>query len=273
MTPIAVRLARSSRPNELNPALGTIERVSDTFGTFFTERALTVDKNRFLVGMQLREVRFSELDGRNLRNGSFVTTANQFVDEADPFDVETLVLRLTMRSVTTYGMFGPASGVEIGFRTFPAPVRRGRAREPVSWPALCAGDCKCIEPRYRRRRDSRQGQAARTWQRAVGGRSHGAVTHRTGRGSARLGQDCLSNSRRSAPSSNAGSPFMQMSGCRGGSSRAGGLLRSGHGRSQPVPDADRRNRGTPSRATRPVSWKCRSRTPSSATSIHLGCCQ
>jgi hypothetical protein len=99
---------------QLNPTLGTIERVTNSFGAFFTERALTSGRNRLSFGLAFREARFSELDGRDLRDGSFVTTANQFADEPGPFDLETLVLRTTMRSVTAYGIYGAASRVDVG---------------------------------------------------------------------------------------------------------------------------------------------------------------
>src|SRR5215470_1142137 len=59
----------------LNPELGTIERVSQSFGPFVVERALTAGKGQVSVGLTLQQMRFDDLGGRSLRDGSLVTTA------------------------------------------------------------------------------------------------------------------------------------------------------------------------------------------------------
>jgi hypothetical protein len=66
----------------LNPELGTVERATSTFGPFFVERALTAGEHEASFGLTFQQMRFTSLDGHSLRNGSLVTTANQFVDEA-----------------------------------------------------------------------------------------------------------------------------------------------------------------------------------------------
>ena len=63
-----------------NPTLGTVERASESFGPFFTERSLTVGNRRASVGVQAQVARYSNLDDYSLRDGTFVTTANQFRD-------------------------------------------------------------------------------------------------------------------------------------------------------------------------------------------------
>src|SRR5687768_12516563 len=65
----------------LNPELGTVERASETFGPFFVERALTTGRGQASIGMTLQYASFTALDGNRLDDGTFVTTANQFVDE------------------------------------------------------------------------------------------------------------------------------------------------------------------------------------------------
>jgi hypothetical protein len=58
-----------------NPTLGTVERASESFGAFFTERSLTVGNRRASVGVQAQVARYSNLDDYSLRDGTFITTA------------------------------------------------------------------------------------------------------------------------------------------------------------------------------------------------------
>lgn len=98
----------------LNPELGTVQRATQTFGTFFIERALTARRADTSVGLTLQRVQFTSLDGRNLRDGSLVTTANQFVDESAPYEVDTLRLNIDASMVTLYGTLGVTDRLEIG---------------------------------------------------------------------------------------------------------------------------------------------------------------
>jgi hypothetical protein len=98
----------------LNPALGTVERASATFGTFYVERALTSGAGQASIGFTLQYESFQAFDGQDLRNGGFVTTSNQFVDEAQPFDVESIALSLTTRTATVFGNIGISDRVDIG---------------------------------------------------------------------------------------------------------------------------------------------------------------
>lgn len=99
----------------LNPDLGTVERTTDTFGPFFVERALTAGAGRASLGFTYQQLDFRSLDGRNLRDGTLVTTANQFVDESAPFDVDRLMLNISARVATLYGNIGVTDRMEIGF--------------------------------------------------------------------------------------------------------------------------------------------------------------
>jgi len=89
-----------------NSALGTAERASMSFGSFFTERSLTSGKGQAALGVNMRFASYNRLDGRDLRDGAFVTTANQFRDEAAPFDVETLTLDIDSKVLTFTGSYG-----------------------------------------------------------------------------------------------------------------------------------------------------------------------
>ena len=99
----------------LNPALGTVERATQSFGPFFVERALTAGRHQASIGMTYQHLHFTSLDGRNLRDGSLVTTANQFTDEGAPFDVDTLSLSIDASVATLYGNVGVTDRVEVGF--------------------------------------------------------------------------------------------------------------------------------------------------------------
>ncbi len=99
----------------LNPELGTVERASSTFGPFFVERALTAGARNMSIGLTFQHMRFTSLDGHDLRDGSFVTTANQFTDESAPFDVDQLRLAIDASIATFYGNVGLTDRVEIEF--------------------------------------------------------------------------------------------------------------------------------------------------------------
>ncbi len=98
----------------LNPALGTVERATQSFGPFFTERAQTAGRGQTSVGMTFQHLHFTSLDGRSLRDGSLVTTANKFTDEAAPFDVDQLALNIDASVATLYGNVGITNALEVG---------------------------------------------------------------------------------------------------------------------------------------------------------------
>jgi hypothetical protein len=98
----------------LNPELGTVERASQTFGPFFVERALTSGRGQGAFGITVQSAAFRSIDGNSLDDGTLVTTANQFVDEAEPFDVEALTLDIAMRTATIVGNIGVSDRVDIG---------------------------------------------------------------------------------------------------------------------------------------------------------------
>ena len=98
----------------LNPALGAPERASASFGPFFTERSLTTGAGRLTLGASYTARRYTTLDGRDLDDGTFVTSGNQFRDEPAPFDVETLSMSLTSQALTASATFGLHDRIDIG---------------------------------------------------------------------------------------------------------------------------------------------------------------
>lgn len=98
----------------LNPELGTVERATHTFGPFFTERASTAGRHEASFGLTLQHLRFTSLDGRDLRDGSLVTIANQFTDETSPFDVDRLTLNVDASVATLYANVGLSDRLDVG---------------------------------------------------------------------------------------------------------------------------------------------------------------
>ena len=83
---------------KFHPELGTVQRATSSFGPFFVERALAPGHGAASIGLTLQHWQFTALDGRNLRDGTLETTANQFVDELEPFDVDRLRLAIDATS-------------------------------------------------------------------------------------------------------------------------------------------------------------------------------
>jgi hypothetical protein len=111
-TPIAT--SSSGFVYRLDSELGTSTRVSDSFGTFFVERAMTSGQGRFALGVSGSTGSYDRLDGLNLTDGTLVTTANQFRDESAPFDTERLTLRISTNTFTVFGTYGVTDRLEIG---------------------------------------------------------------------------------------------------------------------------------------------------------------
>lgn len=98
----------------LNPQLGTVERATQNFGSFFVERALTSGAGRASFGASAFITSFDRLGDLRLRDGSLVTVANQFRDESAPYNTEGLTLRLRTSTLTFFGSVGITDAFEIG---------------------------------------------------------------------------------------------------------------------------------------------------------------
>jgi hypothetical protein len=98
----------------LNPELGTVERASENFGTFFVERALMGGAGTASFGMTGMTAGYDQLNGFDLRDGTFVTVANRFRDEAEPFDTESLTMKLRTSTMTFFANVGVTDEFELG---------------------------------------------------------------------------------------------------------------------------------------------------------------
>jgi hypothetical protein len=112
----------------LNPELGTVQRTTESFGPFFVERALTVGRHRASIAFSAQHLRFTSLDGRDLRDGTFVTTANRFPDEAAPFDVDQLKLAIDADIATIAANVGVTDRLEVGVAVPMVSLRLDGAR-------------------------------------------------------------------------------------------------------------------------------------------------
>lgn len=90
----------------LDPTIGAMVRVSNNFGPFFMERSLTIGSRQAAIGAVFTSSSFNAIDGRNLRDGTLVSTASRFVGETTPFDAETLTLNLRTQTITLSGTYG-----------------------------------------------------------------------------------------------------------------------------------------------------------------------
>jgi hypothetical protein len=114
LTSVPLATSSSGFLYRLNPQLGTVERATESFGAFFVERAITAGRGRASFGLSATTSRFDELDGHNLRDGTLVTVARQFRDEAAPFDTESLTLRIRSSTLVAFGSIGVTDRLEIG---------------------------------------------------------------------------------------------------------------------------------------------------------------
>jgi hypothetical protein len=114
LTSVPIATSSSGFVYRWNPQLGTIERATESFGPFFVERALTPGRGRTSFGVSAIRSEFDHLDGHTLRDGTLVTVANRFRDEATPFDTESLTLRISTSTLTLFGSIGITDRLEIG---------------------------------------------------------------------------------------------------------------------------------------------------------------
>lgn len=111
---VPIAISSSGFAYRLDPELGTVRRVSDTFGTFFVERAATSGEGRTTFGVSVSAASYDRLDGLQLDDGSLVTTANRFRDESSAFDTESLTLRVSTKTMTVFGSYGVTDRLEVG---------------------------------------------------------------------------------------------------------------------------------------------------------------
>jgi hypothetical protein len=97
----------------LNSELGLVERASDSFGPFFTERALRVGRRQVSFGLTYQFANFSTLQGADLDAGTFPTNTARRTGAVDPFSVDTLSLDLEARTITALASYGVTNDFDL----------------------------------------------------------------------------------------------------------------------------------------------------------------
>jgi Putative MetA-pathway of phenol degradation len=97
----------------LDPALGTVIRSSDSFGPVFTERSLLAGGGQASFSINYRTSLYDSIDGRNLRDGTLLSTASILRGDSAPFDIETVSLRIRTDTMTVTGTYGITDRIDV----------------------------------------------------------------------------------------------------------------------------------------------------------------
>jgi hypothetical protein len=113
----------------LNRNLGLVERASDGFGPFFTERVLRNSRGQVSVGITYQFARFSSLQGADLREGTFPTNAARVAGSGEPFSVDTLDLEMESRTTIPFATYGVTDRLAVGLTVPISTVRFSGERQ------------------------------------------------------------------------------------------------------------------------------------------------
>jgi hypothetical protein len=97
-----------------NRSFGTVERASDSFGPFFTERVLRNGAGQAALGVAYRYSDFTSLQGASLQPGTFPTNTARFANQLQPFSIDTLALRLEESTMNVFGSYGITNRIDVG---------------------------------------------------------------------------------------------------------------------------------------------------------------
>ncbi len=97
----------------LNRTLGASVRSSDSFGPIFIERSLTAGEGRTSFAVSFQSIGFDRIDGRPLRDGTLVSVASRLAGDTQPFDVETVSLRLSTDTVLLTAGYGVSDRLDV----------------------------------------------------------------------------------------------------------------------------------------------------------------
>lgn len=115
LTTLPVTSSASGFTYRIDPALGGVPvRSTGTFGSFFTERSLTIGRLQFSVAATYQGMSFDEIDGRSLRDGTLRATASRLTSDQVPFDVETVTMRIHTDTITVAANYGVTERLEVG---------------------------------------------------------------------------------------------------------------------------------------------------------------
>ena len=115
LTTLPVNASASGFTYRMDPNLGGVPvRSTATFGAFVTERALTLGRQHLSFAATYQAVSFDRIDGQRLHDGSLRATASRLSADSDPFDVETIAMRIHADTMTLSANFGITDRLDIG---------------------------------------------------------------------------------------------------------------------------------------------------------------
>src|SRR5262245_2130315 len=115
LTTLPVNSSASGFTYRIDPELGGVPvRTTGTFGSFFTERSLTIGRLQLSLAASYQGMSFAEIDGRNLRDGTLRATASRLTSDQVPFDVETVTMRIHTDTITVAANYGVTERFELG---------------------------------------------------------------------------------------------------------------------------------------------------------------
>lgn len=97
-----------------DPAVGTFNRASGTFGPVFTERALTVGRRRMNFGVNYQRSTFDKLEGKSLADGDVKLYTGFTTPGVTAFFEDSFRLKLTTDTVGLFAMYGVTDRFDVG---------------------------------------------------------------------------------------------------------------------------------------------------------------
>ena len=114
LTSLPVASSSAGFVYRFSPSFGTMERASDSFGPFFSERAVRNGEGNLSLGFAYQLSKFAALQGANLSAGTFPTNTARFIGQLQPFSVDTLSLTLEAATVTGFASVGLNDRLDVG---------------------------------------------------------------------------------------------------------------------------------------------------------------
>lgn len=97
-----------------DPAVGTFNRASGTFGPVFSERALTVGRRRMNFGVNYQRSSFDKLEGKGLEDGDVKLYTGFTTPGVTAFFEDSFRLKLTTDTVGLFAMYGVTDRFDVG---------------------------------------------------------------------------------------------------------------------------------------------------------------
>lgn len=99
-----------------NRNLNAFEQQSESFGPMFTDRPLTIGRNRFNIGANFQRSTFDNLESRSLRDGDIrIYTGLALSGGRSLFIEDALDLELSANTVSVFGTYGVTDRLDVGF--------------------------------------------------------------------------------------------------------------------------------------------------------------